>query len=42
MGELTMTQVTKANYYALLIAIFCNESAKEALSDMKICPDNMD
>ena len=42
MGELILTQSTKANFYALLIAIFCNESAKEALSDMKICPDNMD
>lgn len=37
MGELTLTQSTKANFYALLIAIFCNESAKEALSDMRIC-----
>lgn len=42
MNELTTMMETKANYYALLIAIFCNESAKEALSDMKICPDNMD
>lgn len=41
MEELT-TQVTKANYYALLVAIFCNESAKQALTDMNICPDNMD
>ena len=32
----------KANYYALLIAIFCNETAKDALKDMGICPDNMD
>lgn len=42
MNELTTMMETKANYYALLIAIFCNESAKQALTDMGICPDNMD
>ena len=31
----------KSNYYALLISIMCNETAKEALSDMGICPDNV-
>lgn len=30
----------KVNYYALLIAIFCNKTAKNALIDMGICPDN--
>ena len=36
-----MNDFTKANYYALLIAITKNETAKEALSDMGICPDNV-
>ena len=31
----------KSNYYALLISIMCNETAKEALLDMSICPDNI-
>ena len=31
----------KSNYYALLISIMCNETAKEALSDMGISPDNV-
>lgn len=36
-----MNDFTKVNYYALLIAIFKNETAKESLSDMGICPDNV-
>ena len=36
-----MNDFTKANYYALFIAIIKNETAKEALSDMGICPDNV-
>ena len=34
-----MNDFTKANYYALFIAITLNETAKEALSYMGICPD---
>ena len=34
-----MNDYTKANYYALFISIVKNETAKEALSDMGICPD---
>lgn len=37
----TMNDYTKANYYALFIAIIKNETAIEALSDMGICPDNI-
>lgn len=36
-----MNDYTKANYYALLIAIVKNETAKEALLDMGICPDSI-
>ena len=36
-----MNSYTKANYYALFIAIIKNETAKEALMDMGICPDNV-
>lgn len=36
-----MNDFTKANYYALFIAITLNETAKEALSDMGICPDSI-
>ena len=36
-----MNDFTKANYYALFISIVKNETAKEALSDMGICPDNV-
>ena len=36
-----MNDYTKANYYALFIAIIKNETAKEALSDMGICPDSI-
>ena len=36
-----MNDFTKSNYYALFIAITLNETAKEALSDMGICPDNV-
>ena len=36
-----MNDYTKANYYALFIAIIKNETAKEALMDMGICPDNV-
>ena len=36
-----MNDFTKANYYALFIAIIKNETAIEALSDMGICPDNI-
>ena len=38
----TMIDPNTANYYALLIAILCNESAKEVLKDMGVCPDNFD
>ena len=31
----------KSNYYALLISIMCNETAKEALLDIGIGPDNI-
>ena len=37
----TMNDYTKANYYALFIAIVKNETSKEALMDMGICPDNV-
>ena len=37
----TMNDFTKANYYALFIAITLNETAKDALMDMGICPDNV-
>ena len=36
-----MNDFTKANYSALFIAIIKNETAKEALMDMGICPDNV-
>ena len=36
-----MGMETKSNYYALLISIMCNETAKDALMDMGICPDNV-
>ena len=36
-----MNDYTKANYYALFIAIVKNETAKEALIDMGICPDSV-
>lgn len=36
-----MNDFTKTNYYALFIAIMCNETAKEALMDMGICPDSI-
>ena len=36
-----MNDYTKAIYYALFIAITLNETAKEALSDMGICPDSI-
>ena len=38
----TMRDPNTANYYALLIAILCNESAREVLKDMGVCPDNFD
>ena len=31
-------KIMKEDYYAVLIAIFCNESAKQALTDMGIAP----
>lgn len=34
MGELSKMMENKANYYALLIAICCGETADEALADM--------
>ena len=37
----TMNDFNKRNYYALFISIVKNETAKEALSDMGICPDNV-
>ena len=36
-----MNDFNKRNYYALFIAITLNETAKEALLDMGICPDNI-
>ena len=36
-----MNDFNKRNYYALFISIIKNETAKEALSDMGICPDNV-
>ena len=36
-----MKDFTNANYYALFISIIKSETAKEALSDMDICPDNV-
>ena len=36
-----MNDFTKANYYALFISIVKNETAKEALSDTGVCPDNV-
>ena len=36
-----MNDFNKRNYYALFISIVKNETAKEALSDMGICPDNV-
>ena len=37
----TMNDFNKRNYYALFIAIIKNETAKESLMDMGICPDNV-
>lgn len=39
MNELKDITATKANYYALLIAILTKASAKDALMAMYICPD---
>ena len=36
-----MNDFNKRNYYALFIAITLNETAKDALMDMGICPDNV-
>ena len=36
-----MNDFTKANYYALFIAITLIETAIEALSDLGICPDSI-
>ena len=36
-----MNDFNKRNYYALFISIIKNETAKEALLDMGICPDNV-
>ena len=36
-----MNDFNKRNYYALFISIVKNETAKEALSDMGICPDSI-
>ena len=35
-----MNEHIEANYYALFLAIVFNTSAKDALMDMKISPDN--
>lgn len=37
-----MNDFTKENYYALFIAIVKNKTAKEALTDMGICPDSIE
>lgn len=39
MNELLRNQILKANYYALLLAVAKNISAKEALIEMGISPD---
>ena len=39
MNELSRNQMLKANYYALLLAVAKNVSAKEALIEMGISPD---
>lgn len=39
MNELLQNQMLKANYYALLLAVSKNVSAKEALIEMGISPD---
>lgn len=36
-----MNDLTKANYYALFLAIVKNETAQDALQDMGICPDSV-
>ena len=40
MNELLRNEEVKRNYYALFIAITKGETAKDALTDMGICPDN--
>ena len=39
MSELSWNQMLKPNYYALLLAVAKNVSAKEALIEMGILPD---
>lgn len=39
MNELLRNQMLKANYYALLLAVSKNVSAKEALIELGISPD---
>lgn len=41
MSELLKTYSLKANYYALLLAVAKRVSAKEALIEMGISPDNI-
>lgn len=40
MNELSRNQMLKPNYYALLLAVAKNVSAKEALIEMGISPDS--
>ena len=40
MDELARSQILKRNYYALLLAVAKNVSAKDALISMGISPDN--
>lgn len=40
MNELSRNQMLKPNYYALLLAVAKNVSAKDALIEMGISPDN--
>lgn len=41
MNELLRTYSLKANYYALLLAVAKKVSAKDALIEMGISPDNV-
>lgn len=42
MSELSRNQMLKPNYYALLLAVAKNVSAKDALIEMGISPEHVD
>lgn len=42
MDELSRNQILKRNYYALLLAVAKNVSAKDALISMGISPEHVD